>query len=107
MEGQVNPMSEVDLTESLRSPGAFDGSVLEVMQAARAKLVEIEMDLRDLWYDSAEQAPVLAAQVSTAAGFAHHAAEALWEAPRLYDHDRSSATSRAGVPPVRLPLHYA
>ena len=37
------------------------------------------MDLRDLWYDSVELAPVLAARVNTAVRFAHHAAEALSE----------------------------
>ena len=61
------------------STGAFDGLALEIIHAARAKLVEIEVDLRDLWYDSVELAPVLAARVNTAVRFAHHAAEALAE----------------------------
>jgi hypothetical protein len=73
------PSSPVEWLESLRSPGALDGPPLEVIQAARVKLVEIETVLRDLWYDCVEQSPVLAAQVNTAVRFAHHAADALSE----------------------------
>jgi hypothetical protein len=75
----LSPSSPVERTMPFRSTGAFDGSALKIIHAARAKLVDIEVDLRNLWYDSVDLAPVLAAQVNTAVRFAHHAAEALSE----------------------------
>jgi len=76
-------MSDVDPTKSLRSSGGSNGSALEAAQAARARLLEVEMGLRRLWIDNADQDPALAARLNTAARFAHHAAEALADEIRL------------------------
>ena len=70
---------EVESTELdgfFRYSGAIDGS-RAVIERARAKLVEAQVDLRDLWYDTVEQSPILAARLNSAARFAHLAADAL------------------------------
>ena len=58
-------------------PETTDESVLETIGAARARLIEVEMTLRDLWYETVDSGPALSARLNVAARLAHNAAEAL------------------------------
>ena len=50
---------------------------LEVARIARARLIDVEVMLRDFWYDSIDHTPLVAARISVAARLVHKAAEAL------------------------------
>jgi hypothetical protein len=58
-------------------PETTDESVLETIGTARARLIEVEMTLRDLWYETVDSGPALSARLNVAARLAHNAAEAL------------------------------
>lgn len=81
-----NPSSEENGEPSLERDWAepFTGAgqnaedlALEVATVARARLVDIEVMLRDFWYDSINQTPLVAARISVAARLVHKAAESL------------------------------
>jgi hypothetical protein len=61
------------------APGASDADefALEVAQAARTKLIEVEVVLRGAWYESIDIDPPLAARINVAVRHVHQAAEAL------------------------------
>jgi hypothetical protein len=64
--------------ESPGSAGTADpGSVIEVAEALRCELCQIEGGLRALARDVAEHAPFLAARLNVAAHLSHNAASAL------------------------------
>lgn len=73
------PTAPTLVAEAMSALGleAIDEPTLEIIRAARAQLVEVEMMLRDLWYDKVDSGPALSARVNVAARFAHNAADAL------------------------------
>jgi hypothetical protein len=58
-------------------PEAIEDSALEIIGDARARLMEVEMMLRDLWSTTVDSGPALSARLTIAARLAHNAAEAL------------------------------
>ena len=74
-----HPTGVIDLQEQ-QGP---DHSTLETIASARLKLVDVELALRDLWYDAVDASPVLAARINAAVRFSHLAVEALSDATLL------------------------
>src|SRR5262245_10133789 len=75
-----------DVAENEASPGVNvetagvepdDGGALAVAQAARTRRLEVQVMLREFWYDSVDHSPTVAARINVAARLAHQAAEAL------------------------------
>jgi len=50
---------------------------LEVAQIARARLIDVEVMLRDFWYDSIDHTPLVTARITVAARLVHKAVDAL------------------------------
>jgi hypothetical protein len=50
---------------------------LEVASVARARLIEIEVMLREFWDESLDNSPVVAARINVAAQWVHRAADTL------------------------------
>jgi hypothetical protein len=64
--------------EALTAAGAMtDQLALEVAQIARARLIDVEVMLRDFWYDSIDHTPLVAARITVAARLVHKAVETL------------------------------
>jgi hypothetical protein len=67
-----------DWAEAFTAAGGMTEQLaLEVAQIARARLVDVEVMLRDFWYDSIDHTPLVAARISVAARLVHKAVEAL------------------------------
>jgi hypothetical protein len=64
--------------EALTAAGEVtDQLALEVAQIARARLIDVEVMLRDFWYDSIDHTPLVAARITVAARLVHKAVETL------------------------------
>ena len=72
-EDNEQPSLTGDWSETSRS----DELALEVAATARARLIAVEVMLRDFWYDSIDHTPRVAAHINVAARLAHQAAQAL------------------------------
>jgi hypothetical protein len=69
---------EEDWAEALTAAGEMaEQLALEVAQIARTRLIDVEVMLRDFWYDSIDHTPLVAARISVAARLVHKAAETL------------------------------
>jgi hypothetical protein len=72
------PWGVGDWVSAVSGTGDMDEDLaLEVARIARARLIDVEVMLRDFWYDSIDHTPLVAARISVAARLAHQAAEAL------------------------------
>ena len=71
------PRATTTRAKSEPPPETTDESVLETIRAARARLIEVEMTLSDLWYETVDSGPALSSRLNVAARLAHNAAEAL------------------------------
>jgi len=77
-EGNGDSSFEGDWTDALSAADQMAEDIaLEVAKIARARLVDIEVMLRDFWYDSIDHTPLVAARISVAARLVHKAAETL------------------------------
>jgi len=72
-EDNAEPWLAADRLDTRRS----DALALEVAAGARARLIDVEVMLREFWYDSIDHTPQIAAHINVAAQLAHRAAEAL------------------------------
>ena len=54
-----------------------EARALAIADAARTRLLEVQVILREFWYDSVDHSPVVAARINVAARLAHQASEAL------------------------------
>jgi hypothetical protein len=66
----AQPSLVPDATEAL----LFDQTALEIVATARTRLIDVELMLRDFWYDSVDRAPEVAARINIATRLAHQAA---------------------------------
>ena len=80
-ENLVDAASQLEPTvtgaESLLSAEPPIATAAEVMRWARAGLVEIEVALRSLWYDTIDSAPAVAARLNSTVRLLHSAVNAL------------------------------
>ena len=77
-EDNSEPSLEQNWTEAFASAGGSSEDLgLEVASVARARLIDVEVMLRDFWCDSIDHTPLVAARISVAARLVHKAAEAL------------------------------
>ena len=76
--GDDEPSLDGDWVDVFTAAGEMaEELALEVAQIARARLIDVEVMLRDFWYDSIDHTPLVAARISVAARLVHKAAEAL------------------------------
>jgi hypothetical protein len=54
-----------------------EGDAVAIAKAARTRLIEVQVMLREFWYDSVDHSPTVAARINVAARLAHQAAETL------------------------------
>ena len=54
-----------------------EGDELAIAKAARTQLIDVQVVLREFWYDSVDHSPRVAARINAAVRLAHQAAEAL------------------------------
>jgi hypothetical protein len=77
-EDNGDPALEEDWAEAVTAAGEMkDQLALEVAQIARARLIDVEVMLRDFWYDSIDHTPLVAARITVAARLVHKAVETL------------------------------
>jgi hypothetical protein len=77
-EDNSEPSFDEDWAAALTGAGEMaEELALDVARIARARLIDVEVMLRDFWYDSIDHTPVVAARISVAARLVHKAAEAL------------------------------
>jgi hypothetical protein len=78
-EDNAEPSFDGDGTEAppASETDAGDDPVLEVARTALARLIDVEVMLRDFWCDSTDHTPMVAARINVAARFVHQAAKAL------------------------------
>jgi hypothetical protein len=77
-EGNGDSSFEGDWREALSAADQVaEELALEVARIARARLVDVEVMLRDFWYDSIDHTPLVAARISVAARLVHKAVETL------------------------------
>ncbi len=76
------PSLEEDWAETLTTAGEMaEQLALEVAEIARARLLDVEVMLRDFWWDSIDHTPLVAARISVAARLVHKAVETLGPEP--------------------------
>jgi hypothetical protein len=77
-EDNGEPSLEGDWAEALTAAGEMGEQLaVEVALIARARLLDVEVMLRDFWYDSIDHTPLAAARISVAARLVHKAVETL------------------------------
>ena len=77
-EDNGEPSLEEDWAQTLSAGGEMaEQLALEVAQIARARLIDVEVMLRDFWYDSIDHTPLVEARISVAARLVHKAVEIL------------------------------
>jgi hypothetical protein len=78
-EENLEPSTTTDrgIDTVLGTVDSVDALALEIAAAARTRLIDVEVVLRDSWYDSIDHTPLVAARINVAARLVHQAVEAL------------------------------
>lgn len=77
-EDNGEPSLEEDWVNALTAAGDMGEQLaVEVARIARGRLIDVEVMLRDFWYDSIDHTPLVAARISVAARLVHKAVETL------------------------------
>jgi hypothetical protein len=77
-EDNGEPSLEGDWSDALTAASAMGEQLaVEVARLAAARLIDVELMLRDFWYDSIDHTPLAAARISVAARLVRKAVETL------------------------------